>query len=203
MAMVDEEFYDTKDGIKEKLSIIKLARISVGQKSETSETPPGIRENLMLDRGRYTIAVEYPLKKEKEAKDKKVINNATHFVVYWCKDCKDSIFSEKQQKFIGIYENKGLITIDSEEEFIINRINYLGMENILSESPERRQEKFERHLRQFRIGRRKCYGAYLNKIYDGVLDFPEKVNVRCDFGNIKKEKNIQYIQDIIIKNYIK
>ena len=106
---------------------MKLARISVGQKEKKSDTPPGIRENLMLDRGRYTIGVEYPLKKDKEAKDKKVINDATHFVVYWCKPC---VYKEKQQKFIGVYENKGLVTIDSEEEYIMN---YLGMENILGQ----------------------------------------------------------------------
>ena len=38
------------------------------------------------------------------------------------------------------------------------------------------------------IGRRKGYGAYLNKIYDGVLNFPENVAVIGDFANIKNEK---------------
>tara|TARA_B110000208_G_C11786014_1_gene435654 strand:+ start:271 stop:783 length:513 start_codon:yes stop_codon:yes gene_type:complete len=168
---------------------MKLARISIGQKGKIKESyaPPGIREKLMIDSGRYTIGIEYPLKRDKEVKDKKVINDATYFVVYWCKTC---VYKEKQQKFIGIYENKGLLTIDSEEQY---RMNYLGMDNIMS------PEKFERIYRhQYITGQRKGYGANLNKIYDGVLNFPENVHVTGDFGNIKNEKNIEYIQDILL-----
>lgn len=58
-------------------------------------------------------------------------------------------------------------------------------------------EKIEIRCHQFRTSQRKGYGANLNKIHDGVLNFPKNVAVIVDFGNIKNSKNIQYFLNIL------